>query len=88
MAAFFRVFLDDATQHESERHSGVSAARAVWRQGVADHRNAAQAHGGRRQHRVQQTAQAHEWHQYAGGDRDADCVIGKGEEQVLFDLEE
>src|SRR5258708_2381118 len=51
---------------------------------VADDRNRAEAHGGRREHGIEQEAER--GIENAGGDGNPERVVHEGEEQVLLDV--
>src|SRR5258708_692146 len=51
---------------------------------VGDDRDRAEAHGGAGEHRAEQPAE--NGIEYAGGDGDAESVVKKSEEQILFDV--
>src|SRR5258708_37123740 len=51
---------------------------------VGDDRDGTEAHGGAGEHRAEQPAE--NGIEYAGGDGDAEGVVKKSEEQILFDI--
>src|SRR5712692_9772787 len=80
-AAIQKIFNECQAQSAG---TGGSQLQATKTQSVGNHRYRAEAHGGAGNHRVEH----HTPHrvEHAGSDRDAECVVGKGEEKILTDV--
>jgi len=57
-------------------------------EGVRDHGQAAEAHGGSRDHRIKLPMLAQYGDEEAGGQRDAEAIVGKGQGEILADVAE
>ena len=57
-------------------------------EGVRDHGQAAEAHGGSRDHRIKLPTLAQHGDEEAGGQRDAEAIVGKGQGEILANVAE